>query len=425
MSTDFVDPLKLSEADDEEETSIQTVATDLMAWEYGADLPEVEVTPEQLDSAEALYMRDIRRYNLLTAQEEVELAETREVGEHAAELLRGRIIEMVDLFGPVGLSSADCIALERLKVTTGSPRIVDLIDWVQRTWQRFLSGLLHSQKSLDKAIAQSIDLVHVDAEVADGLRMAKKGAVARQRLIECNLRLVVSVARKYAGRGMPLLDLVQEGNVGLDRAVSKYDPRTGYRFSTYAYWWIRQAVSRALADQGRVIRLPVHVVERLTAIARVSRQLEQSLGRRPNAEEIAVELKIPVLQVEEAQRASRATLSLEKPLGLDGDSDDLTLGDALADDLNLGPEALASRQLLVDELERVLQMLTPREQTVLKLRFGLGKGVADKETGPMSTLAEIGDELNMSRERVRQIEAEALAKLRLSPELRKLQSFLE
>jgi RNA polymerase primary sigma factor len=425
LSSDFVDPRKLSEADDEDETSIQTVATDLLAWEYGADLPEVEVTPEQLDSAEALYMRDIRRYNLLTAHEEVELAETREVGEHAAEILRGRVLELIDLFGPVGLSSADCIGLERLRVATGTSRIVDLVEWVQRTWQRFLSGLLHSHTSLDTAISERIDFVQIDGEVADLLKMAKKGAVARQRLIECNLRLVVSVARKYAGRGMPLLDLVQEGNVGLDRAVSKYDPRTGYRFSTYAYWWIRQAVSRALADQGRVIRLPVHVVERLTAIARVSRHLEQSLGRRPNADEIAVELKIPVLQVEEAQRASRATLSLEKPLGLDGDLDDLTLGDALADDLNLGPEALASRQLLVDELERVLQMLTPREQTVLKLRFGLGKGVADKETGPMSTLAEIGDELNMSRERVRQIEAEALAKLRLSPQLRKLQAFLE
>lgn len=375
LSTDFVDPLKLSGVEEDEESSIQTVATDLMAWEVGAALPEVEVTPEQLDSAEALYMRDIRRYNLLTAHEEVELAETREVGEHAEQLLPAM--------------EKDLVKLERL-YTRAHP-----------------------------------DYVAYEQKYRQLAAKAREGARARRKLIECNLRLVVSVARKYAGRGMPLLDLVQEGNIGLDRAVSKYDPRTGYRFSTYAYWWIRQAVSRALADQGRVIRLPVHVVERLTAIARVSRQLEQSLGRRPNAEEVAAELKIPVLQVEEAQRASRATLSLEKPLGIDGDSDDLTLGDALADDLSLGPEALASRRLLVDELERVLQTLTPREQTVLKLRFGLGKGEADKETGPMSTLAEIGDELNMSRERVRQIEAEALAKLRLSPELRKLQSFLE
>ncbi len=342
---------------DEEDTSLVSLVTENEAWEYGAELPEIEVTPEQLDSAEALYMRDIRRYNLLTAQEEVDLAEKREDGEYASERLKG--------------------------VKSGDPERVSLE------------------------------------------RRAREGAGARRRLIECNLRLVVSVARKYAGRGMPLLDLVQEGNIGLDRAVTKYDPRTGYRFSTYAYWWIRQAVSRALADQGRVIRLPVHVVERLTAIARVSRELEQSLGRRPNPIEVAEKLGIPVLQVEEALRASRVTLSLEKPLGIDGDSDDLTLGDALADDLSLAPDALASRKLLVDELERVLQSLTPREQTVLKLRFGLGKGEADKETGPAYTLAEIGDLLTMSRERVRQIEAEALAKLRLSPELRKLQSFLE
>ncbi len=344
-------------AEDEEEVALSVPVTEETAWEYGAELPEVEVTPEQLDSAEALYMRDIRRYNLLTAEEEVTLAETRELGEAASERLRGLPLE-------------------------------------------------HGKR----------------AELEP---LARAGAAARRRLIECNLRLVVSVARKYAGRGMPLLDLVQEGNIGLDRAVSKYDPRTGYRFSTYAYWWIRQAVSRALADQGRVIRLPVHVVERLTAIARVSRELEQQEGRRPTPGEVAERLGIPQVQVEEALRASRATLSLEKPLGLDGDSDDLTLGDALADDLSLAPDALASRTLLVNELETVLQSLTPREQVVLKLRFGLGKGEADKETGPAYTLAEIGEELGMSRERVRQIEAEALAKLRNSVELRKLQSYLE
>ncbi|HVG97235.1 MAG TPA: sigma-70 family RNA polymerase sigma factor [Chloroflexota bacterium] len=344
-------------ASDEEEVALSLPVTEETAWEYGAELPEVEVTPEQLDSAEALYMRDIRRYNLLTAEEEVSLAETREVGEAAAERLR----------------------------------------------------------SLPPDHNRRVELEP----------LARAGAAARRRLIECNLRLVVSVARKYAGRGMPLLDLVQEGNIGLDRAVSKYDPRTGYRFSTYAYWWIRQAVSRALADQGRVIRLPVHVVERLTAIARVSRELEQQEGRRPTPAEVAERLGIPQVQVEEALRASRATLSLEKPLGLDGDSDDLTLGDALADDLSLAPDALASRTLLVDELERVLHGLSAREQVVLKLRFGLGKGEADKETGPAYTLAEIGEELGMSRERVRQIEAEALAKLRNSVELRKLQSYLE
>src|SRR5919198_960871 len=324
------------------------------AWEYGADIPdepdepEEELQPEQLESDVALYFRDIRRYALLTPQEEIELAETREAGEAAAAELR--------------------------------------------------------------------NLPPADARRPQLEPPADAGRAARRRLIECNLRLVVSVARKYAGRGMPLLDLIQEGNIGLDRAVTKYDPRTGYRFSTYAYWWIRQAVSRALADQGRVIRLPVHVVERLTAIARVSRELEQNRGRRPTPAEVAEQLGIPQVQVEEALRASRATLSLEKPLGMDSDSDDLTLGDALADDLALAPDALANRTLLVDELERVLQTLTPREQVVLKLRFGLGKGEADKETGPAYTLAEIGEELGMSRERVRQIEAEALAKLRASPE---------
>lgn len=341
-------------------TGPETVAivpvTQEMAWEYGADLPEEPVAPEELDSAEALYLRDIRRYQLLTAEEEVTLAEQREVGEAAADELK--------------------------RVPASDPRRHELE------------------------------------------RLARMGAAARRRLIECNLRLVVSVARKYAGRGMPVLDLIQEGNIGLDRAVTKYDPRTGYRFSTYAYWWIRQAVSRALADQGRVIRLPVHVVERLTAMARVAREYEARFRRPPTAEEVASELGIPVIQVEEAWSASRLTLSLDQPIGNTGDSDDLTIGDTVADEPDRAPDVSAVRAALVDELERMMGSLTPREQVVLKRRFGLGTSRTGGKAHEGS-LAEIGSELGMSRERVRQIEAEALDKLRRSPEIRTLYAYID
>ncbi|HZS02784.1 MAG TPA: sigma-70 family RNA polymerase sigma factor [Chloroflexota bacterium] len=319
----------------------------IAAAEPLGEQPHVEEAVDVPDAPAAIYLRDISRVSLLTAQQEVSLAKEIEQGNEAAELLR----------------------------------------------------------QLPPESKEGTDLVE----------RQKIGQDARRQLTEANLRLVVSVARKYMGRGLPLLDLIQEGNIGLQRAVEKYDYRKGYRFSTYAYWWIRQAVTRAIADQARTIRVPVHMIELIGDVYRVSRDLQQELGREPEPDEIAQEMGTSAEKVRQIIRAARQPISLETPVGEEEES---TLADFIADRAARAPAEAAAQELLKEHVEDALQQLSERERAVLKMRFGLIDG-RDR------TLGEIGEELGVSRERVRQIEAEALAKLR-QPKLRaKLREYLE
>jgi len=260
-----------------------------------------------------------------------------------------------------------------------------------------------------------VPLLSWEEENSLAIRMEAGDEEARKRLAEANLRLVVSIAKRYVGRGMHFLDLIQEGNLGLIKAVEKFDYKKGFKFSTYATWWIRQAITRAIADQARTIRIPVHMVETINKLLRVSKQLLQEYGREPNADEIAKEMQMPVDKVREIMKLSQDPVSLETPIGEEEDSH---IGDFIADEDVPAPSEAAAFTLLKEQLMSVLETLTEREKKVLILRFGLGDGKA-------RTLEEVGKEFNVTRERIRQIEAKALRKLRHPGRSKKLKDYLE
>lgn len=260
-----------------------------------------------------------------------------------------------------------------------------------------------------------VDLLTADEEVELAIRILEGDELAKQELAEANLRLVVSIAKRYVGRGMSFLDLIQEGNMGLMRAVDKFDHTKGFKFSTYATWWIRQAITRAIADQARTIRIPVHMVETINKLVRIQRQLLQDLGREPTPEEIGAEMDLPTEKVREILKIAQEPVSLETPIG---EEDDSHLGDFIEDEGAMSPEDFTASSLLREQLEDVLDTLTDREENVLRLRFGL-------DDGNIRTLEQVGTVFGVTRERIRQIEAKALRKLRHPSRSKQLKDFLE
>lgn len=354
LEANKVDVLRISDGDDEDDDIILDDEDEVEVEKIDLSVPE----GVSVEDPVRMYLKEIGKVPLLSADEEIELAQKMEAGSVAVEkipLLKERLAETGD---------------EQEK----------------------------------EEIQAEIKALQLDVD---------RGSDAKKRLAEANLRLVVSIAKRYVGRGMLFLDLIQEGNLGLIKAVEKFDYRKGYKFSTYATWWIRQAITRAIADQARTIRIPVHMVETINKLIRVSRQLLQELGREPTPEEIAEEMKMPVERVREILKISQEPVSLETPIGEEEDSH---LGDFIKDDNVPVPADAAAFTLLKEQLEEVLGTLTEREQKVLTLRFGL-------EDGRARTLEEVGKEFNVTRERIRQIEAKALRKLRHPSRSRKLKDY--
>ncbi|MBR7100478.1 MAG: RNA polymerase sigma factor RpoD [Clostridia bacterium] len=297
-----------------------------------------------------------------------------------------------------------------------SIQIIDEAERDKELFERVLSdiGLDDPVKMYLKDIGK-VPLLSAEDEIELARLMQEGDEEAKRHLSEANLRLVVSIAKRYVGRGMLFLDLIQEGNLGLMKAVEKFDYQKGYKFSTYATWWIRQSITRAIADQARTIRIPVHMVETINKLTRVSRNLLQVLGREPTPEEIAEEMNIPVERVREIQRIAQDPVSLESPIGEEEDSH---LGDFVEDDKSITPSDSVAATMLKEQLLRVLDSLTPREEKVLRLRYGI-------DDGKPRTLEEVGKEFNVTRERIRQIEAKALRKLRHPSRSKTLKDFLE
>ncbi|MBQ3030152.1 MAG: RNA polymerase sigma factor RpoD [Agathobacter sp.] len=351
-----IDVLRISDDDDDDDEIILTEEDDVEVEKIDLSVPD----GVSVEDPVRMYLKEIGKVPLLSAEEEIELAQKMEAGMVATE-----------------------------KIAILEERMEECEDETEK----------EELKEEIKNLQGDVDL----------------GSEAKKRLAEANLRLVVSIAKRYVGRGMLFLDLIQEGNLGLIKAVEKFDYRKGYKFSTYATWWIRQAITRAIADQARTIRIPVHMVETINKLIRVSRQLLQELGREPSPEEIAEEMNMPVDRVREILKISQEPVSLETPIGEEEDSH---LGDFIRDENVPVPADAAAFTLLKEQLEEVLGTLTEREQKVLTLRFGLDDGRA-------RTLEEVGKEFNVTRERIRQIEAKALRKLRHPSRSRKLKDYLE
>ena len=325
-------------------------------------------------------------------------------------------VEKIDLSVPDGVSIEDPVRMYLKEI--GKVPLLSAEEEIELAKNMEAGAVAKEKIAILKSREENAteeELAEIKEEIKNLQKDLDAGDEAKKRLAEANLRLVVSIAKRYVGRGMLFLDLIQEGNLGLIKAVEKFDYRKGYKFSTYATWWIRQAITRAIADQARTIRIPVHMVETINKLIRVSRQLLQELGREPTPEEIAAELDMPVERVREILKISQEPVSLETPIGEEEDSH---LGDFIQDDNVPVPAEAAAQTLLKEQLDEVLDTLTEREQKVLTLRFGL-------EDGRARTLEEVGKEFNVTRERIRQIEAKALRKLRHPSRSRKLKDYLE